>query len=59
MTLRQVVDKTKFKSTSVDVWVFRKSDVPVFRAKVQPTDKPAFSVKPEDVVLIYVKILDT
>jgi hypothetical protein len=58
ITLRQIVDETKFKGTSVDVWVFRKSDAPVFRAPVQPTDKPAFAVKPEDVILIYVKILD-
>ncbi len=58
MTIRQIVDKTKFKGTSVDVMVFRKSDAPIFRATVQATDEPAFTMKPDDVVLIYVKILD-
>ncbi|MGH7993538.1 MAG: hypothetical protein ACREDQ_08485, partial [Limisphaerales bacterium] len=58
MTLRQIVDKTKFNGTSVNVWVFRKTDTPVFRATLRPTDKPAFSIKPEDVILIYVKVLD-
>ena len=58
MTLRQIIDKTKFKGTSVEVWVYRKSDVPSFQATIQPTDKPAFTVKPEDVVLIFVKVLD-
>jgi hypothetical protein len=58
MTLRQIVDQTNFKDSSVHVWVFRKSDAPIFRETVEPTDNPRFTLRPEDVILIYEKVLD-
>lgn len=55
ITLREIIDRTKYKNKECPVVVLRSSDrLPVysFNGVVKPSDKPALSLKPGDVVLL-------
>jgi hypothetical protein len=55
ITLRDIIDQTKHKNKECPVVVLRSSDrLPVysFMGSVKPSDKPTFSLKPGDVVLL-------
>ena len=52
ITLRDVIGQTKAKEKTVRVMILRETDkvAPVFDEVVGPSDRPAFSLKPRDVV---------
>ncbi|MGO8925817.1 MAG: hypothetical protein ACLQU3_02815 [Limisphaerales bacterium] len=55
ITLRDIIDQTKYKKKVCPVVVLRSSDrLPIysFNGVVGPSDKPRFSLKPGDVVLL-------
>jgi hypothetical protein len=55
ITLRDIIDQTKYKNKECPVVVLRSSDrLPVysFMGSVKSSDKPTFSLKPGDVVLL-------
>jgi len=55
ITLRDIIDQTKYKTNECPVVVLRSSDrspVYSFMGSVKPSDKPTFSLKPGDVVLL-------
>ena len=55
ITLRDIIDQTKYKAKDASVVVLRNSDrLPVysFMGLVKPSEKPAFALKPGDVVLL-------
>ncbi|HSU53853.1 MAG TPA: hypothetical protein VLT36_07350 [Candidatus Dormibacteraeota bacterium] len=56
LTLRQIIDQTKYKDKEVPVVVLRSGlDTPFnypFWRTVKPAEKPTFSLKPGDVVLL-------
>ena len=55
ITLRDIIDQTKYKDKECPVVVLRSSDrLPVysFMGTVKPSDKPTFSLKTGDVVLL-------
>ena len=54
ITLRDIVDQTPFKGTTVVVCILRPHVDPVTNIiKVEPTDKPTFEVKALDMIWIY------
>ena len=57
ISLRKIIDGTPFKGTTVTILVMRPDDanrkVGGFFAKVKPSDKPDFKLKPLDVIWIY------
>ena len=54
ITLREIVDQTPFKGTTVVVCVLRpKVDPATNIIKIKPTEKPAFVVNDSDMIWIY------
>jgi hypothetical protein len=54
ITLRQIVDQTSRKGKSVQILVLRESseEAVFFQRELKPDDKPSFTVKPLDVILL-------
>jgi hypothetical protein len=52
ITLRDIIDQTKFKGQEVGVIILRsgKKATPVFDRVVAPSDKPTFEVKAHDMI---------
>lgn len=54
ITLREIIDETPFKGTTVNVCVLRPHVDPIKNLfLVKPTDKPKFEVNPLDMIWIY------
>jgi hypothetical protein len=55
ITLREIIDASTRKGKAVQAVVLRKiddTDKPVFGGQFKPSDKPTFTVKPQDVIFL-------